>query len=533
MSQGVVSDPAVPGRHVTAMVAHDLLLFHDPRSTPRPGWWRLARVLGVVAVPIAFLGAGALDPPRALTWSDGHRNASLEIALNRALCGSNSRLSPEHSVAKALEARPELGDVPLPDVAAGLAGGAGEYCRSITRPFLNAENSLMLEMELFLTLRPRLSLRGLGWCLQATRLLALVVFAWALLDSGASLAFAGTVLTLSLGIQRYLGGTSYYSVYPFLPVLLVFTIAVLSLILPRVARSRWLGVGLVGGALGALVAFAAQMRTSHLPVQAVFLLFFFASWGRALRFGPSPGERSSRAGRLVAAALGAAVAYGAFSLVFIRPLARDATTGFASSHHPVAHALVLGLGVPENALSRREGIVWEDARGLDLARRVDPGVEYLRPGYERALFVYYGRLWSRHPGEMMRLYARKLHTAGLSMLSKLDDSPVRLLAWPLSWLRSGVALLAAYGVASILCARAHLRRGVPFAFVVALVAAAGFLLQLESALIYSVFDMTHNSSQLTCFLVFCVLVWQGLVEAAGLGIGRLRRRGLREPSRAE
>lgn len=513
-------------------ILRDLLLFHDPRSTPRPGWWRLARALGVGLVVAAFLGASAaLAPPRALTWSDGHRNASLEIALNRVLCGSNSRRSPAHSVARQLEARPDLGDVPLSDVAAQLAGGAGEYCRSVTQTFLNAENALMLEMELLLTLHPRLSLRELGWWLQASRLLALLVFAWVLLENGASLAFASAALTLALGILSYLGGTSYYSVYPFLPVLLVFTIAILSLLLQRGVGAGLVGAGLVGTCVGAVVAFAGHMRTSHLPVYAVFLLLFLVAWGRALRPRPALGAHPAPARRVAAAVAGVALAYASFSLVFVRPLARGATAGFPSSHHPVAHALVLGLAVPENDLSRREGIQWEDRRGLDLARRMDPGVEYLRGGYERALFAYYGRLWRSYPGEMTRLYGRKLHTAGLSMLSKLGDSALSPVSWPLSWLRSGVALLAAYGVASIAFFGINLRRGLPIAFTIALVSAAGFLLQLESALIYSVFDMTHNSSQLACFLVLCLLAWQGLLEAGWAALGRVRRRRRSEAMR--
>jgi hypothetical protein len=112
-------------------------------------------------------------------------------------------------------------------------------------------------------------------------------------------------------------------------------------------------------------------------------------------------------------------------------------------HHPVAHALVLGLAVPENDLSRREGIAWEDSVGLTLARRIDPQVVYLREGYESALFRYYFRLWAEHPWEMLGIYVEKLRVAGRSMISKLLASAIGPLAWPLAWVPNG-GLLALY-----------------------------------------------------------------------------------------
>jgi hypothetical protein len=96
----------------------------------------------------------------------------------------------------------------------------------------------MLEMALFLTVEPSLSLRGLGWCLQASRIVALLVFACVLIDNGASLLFTGAVLTLGLGILAYLGASAYYSVYPFLPVL-VLAVAFLSSYYTDAPSARW------------------------------------------------------------------------------------------------------------------------------------------------------------------------------------------------------------------------------------------------------------------------------------------------------
>ncbi len=455
-----------------------------------------------------FLISHALAPPVALVWSDKHRNAALEIALNRTLCGTQSRLSPAFPVARQLEAHPPLRDVPLREVASRLAGSASGYCESAVQPFQGGENSLMLEMSLLLAAFPNLSLRGLGWGLQASRILALALFALVLIENGASLVFAGAVLVSAFGILAYLSATAHYSVYPFLPVLLALDAAFLSYCLQRRLWRDGPGHPLSMGLAGWLIAFAAHMRSSHLPVHLSFLVLYFVAAERLSDESRPLPSRGSRLRWLGAAVLGAGLGYGLFGLLFIRPLTRDAAGGQASPHHPVAHALVLGLAVPQNDLARREGIEWEDSTGLTLARRIDPSVSYLREGYESALFTYYRRLWALYPREMLEIYWGKLQVAGRSMISKMSASPVGPLVWPLAWVPNGGAFLVLHLTLLPLLLGVHRRRGSPLAFTLALLAAAGLLLQMESALILPVFDMTHHASQLFCFLVLVLLAWQ-------------------------
>jgi hypothetical protein len=234
-------------------------------------------------------------------------------------------------------------------------------------------------------------------------------------------------------------------------------------------------------------------------------------------------------------ALGFCAAYGLFGWLLIRPLTIEpAHGGQASTHHVVAHPLVLGLAVPENALSRAEGIKWDDAVGLTLARRVDPQVRYLRQGYESALFLYYRQLWQRHPREMLGIYLDKLRIAGADMISTVRTSSkspaggsvARLALWPLGWLRGGLTLLLVYAGLCACSLALHVKRGSPFAFTVALVMLAGAGLHIESTLIYSLFDMTHNASQLLCFLFLAALAWQLVLEMSRrvfrAALGRLR-----------
>jgi hypothetical protein len=504
--------PRVPG-----FVAADLVFFHDPAANPRPVWWRAASVVGVALVSLAPFGVSdALAPPRALGWSDKHRNGSLEIAFNRAFCGTESKLSPSFSIARHLETHPQRLNVPLVEVAGELAGSATAYCGSVVQPFLNNENSLMLEMALILKAEPRLSLRGLGWWLQASRIVALLFLAYVLLENGASLAFAGIVLSVSLGILAYLGSTSYYSVYPFLAVLLALGVAWLSLSLQRLLPLSGLGHPASAFFAGWLTGFAVNMRSSHLPVYLTLLALYFLAGARLARGARPEWPRRRRLGWLGIGVLSAGVGYALFAVWFIRPLSKDAAFGQSHPHHPVAHALVLGLAVPENDLSRREGIAWEDSVGLTLARRIDPQVVYLREDYESALFRYYFRLWAEHPWEMLGIYVEKLRVAGRSMISKLLASPIGPLAWPLAWVPNGESFLALYAALFGLSAWVHVRLGSPLAFTLMLVTAAGLLLQLESALVYPVFDMTHHATQLFCFLVLAALAWQ-------LGVELLRR----------
>jgi hypothetical protein len=509
-------------KRVPSIVVADFLFFRDPATSPRPPWWRAASSVAVALFSLLpFVPHRSLAPPGALVWSDKHRNASLEIAFNRVSCGTESKLSPAFPIAEHLERHPELLDAPLRDVAAQIAGSMRRYCDSVTQPFVSGENSLMLEMALFMKPIQGLSFRELGWCLQASRVAALLFFAVVLLDGGASLLFTGTVLVLCLGILAYLGSAAYHSVYAFLPVLLVLGVAFLSFCLRHgLPLSTW-GHPAAAFVAGWLSAFAVNMRSSHLPVYVSLLALYFVAGARARHRARSDRSRRSRLSWLGVGVLCAALGYGMFGFLLIRPLLQDNSGGQVHPYHSVAHPLVLGLAVPENALSKREGIVWQDSVGLDLARRVDPRVSYYREGFETALFAYYGQLWRLYPREMLGIYWQKLKIAGRSMISKVTTSPVGPIAWPLAWVPNGAVYLVLHLALFGLCLRVHWRSGSSLAFTLALVTLTGLLLQLEAALVYPIFDMTHHSSQLLLFLVVAVAAWQLLLEGLQLGVRRL------------
>ena len=121
--------------------------------------------------------------------------------------------------------------------------------------------------------------------------------------------------------------------------------------------------------------------------------------------------------------------------VFIGPLGNLAVES-GLTHHPIAHPIVLGLAVPKNALSDREGIAWNDAVGADIAIRVDPLANTTYERYESAMFKYYRGLWSDYPGEMLGIYARKIHVAGRYEMSFLRSRLIGFFS-PASAINSG------------------------------------------------------------------------------------------------
>ena len=72
--------------------------------------------------------------------------------------------------------------------------------------------------------------------------------------------------------------------------------------------------------------------------------------------------------------------------------------------HGMSHNLVIGIGVVENSL----GVKWSDSCGWELAKTANPTVGYVTPEYYRCLWRVYGRFWLEHPGEMARVYWKKL-----------------------------------------------------------------------------------------------------------------------------
>ncbi len=528
-----------------AFVVRDLVFLHDPTAHPRPLWWRGVSWVMVAGVSLgAFLYMGALGPPQGPLDPDYQMRESLDIALNRAICGASSSTSRAESVRWGVERDPGLRSVPLRQLVERDSGSLERHCRETLQPHLNRENSLALVMATWLRAEPRLSFRGLGLGLQATRIVLLLVFVWVLLANGASLLLAAVLCCSALAVLQNLA-QRFYSTYGFMLVLLTLMVALLSYASQRGLPARRLAHIVFAALLGWLFAFSVNMRTSHLPIYVVLVGLYLLL---AYRGPAGPGPRRPFRPHLRWAAvtvLVASASAGLFWLVHIRPLEEHQPDGAkraysqAGSYHPVAHSLVLALGVPPNPLARREGIDWTDASGLAVARRLDPQIEFLGDGYETILFKYYFGLWAQHPGEMLELYLVKLRMAGRGVAGALSNPSggwygapfFRAVMWPLGWLPGELTPLL-YLAVFVLAVAVYLRRGTPLAFTVALMAVIGVLLTLESTLIYPRFQIFYDCPHMLIALTVAALVWQLLLDGArwtlqavtggGAGPGRWR-----------
>jgi SAM-dependent methyltransferase len=264
---------------------------------------------------------------------------------------------------------------------------------------------------------------------------------------------------------------------------------------------------------GAMTGYASNMRTSYLPMS----IAMFVVWLAGVLLSDKGRVRSLRAA--IAACLLFAAGYSVFHYSFGPRVA----SRIGSAYHPIAHPLVLSLAVPTNALAIREGIKWNDSVGLGLARRVDPSVEDMRSGYERALFRYYLGLWTRYPGEMVDIYAKKWRIAGAGVVAAAREgtwnwTTTKMLA-ALSLVTNGFLFLVLFIVTAATAFAAYLRVRAPLLMGVTLLAVAGTLLLAETAIIMPAYALMYHQSLLFVAGVLTLMAAQGLVSAiAGGGV---------------
>lgn len=83
----------------------------------------------------------------------------------------------------------------------------------------------------------------------------------------------------------------------------------------------------------------------------------------------------------------------------------------AISTHGIAHNLLIGLGIFEN----NWGLKWDDAVGMQVARRSNPEVIYCSPEYFRILMTEYLSIVRTQPIEVAKIYLRKLTMAAVTL----------------------------------------------------------------------------------------------------------------------
>jgi hypothetical protein len=201
-----------------------------------------------------------------------------------------------------------------------------------------------------------------------------------------------------------------------------------------------------------------------------------------------------------------AVGYEVFNRAVMRPLEHPAganTTNY--TYHTIAHPLVMSLAVPPNPLSDDEGIKWNDSVGWEIAKRVQPGVGYLGPEYESALYRYYFGLWRTRPRDMLRTYWVKLLWTGrgvfLNASYYVPWRPFRRIYLVWADRTNGAELMLASVTLTAGLWSVMWRNLSPRLLLASSTAAALTLMLLESALIYSELTIFYHA-----FIIFVVLV---------------------------
>ena len=485
---------------------HDVVFLHDPGRSARHSW---LHILPVLAIGSVYLHQTVVSVPAPLA-PDTHAQLSLETAINREFCGVDSFST--RSLAAALLRDQRANDIPIRDLIRREYGTVYRYCQSPSWTFVNSENSLML-LELWcLRLAPRLSFARLAAWLLIMKSAVLLLFAAVLITAGGSDLLASALIVLGAWTMRQMSDRA-TGIHSFMFVQILLMIAIYVLALRFAPRRHGVWGATIALLTGVFSAFATNMRTSYLPLYVAFFLMFLIYYLRH--------SASARIIIIRGIALSAvfAIGYIAFQYVCITRHLPERVT-YNSSYHPIAHSLVLSLALPPNPLSNREGIMWEDAVGLRLARRVNPAATYLGPEYEPALFRFYFELWRREPFDMLRLYRDKFKMAGKDMIDRMagpnaaTPRAIATVLWPLTWAPNGLWLLAACIVTGVATARRAWVTGSLLATVVVFMSVAGTMLLVESGMIVSHFAMMYHN-YLFYYAVFMMLTAYGLLLTIG------------------
>ena len=246
----------------------------------------------------------------------------------------------------------------------------------------------------------------------------------------------------------------------------------------------------------------------------MFALFLWLGLRRRTSENTAPWPRAF-AVPVVAFVLGFAMHFAVFTAPF-RSSKRPDVSNYV--YHTFAHPLVLGLGVPENDLSRREEIVWNDQLGLKLAQRAVPQATYLGPLYEGALLRYYFGLWRQSPGAMLGAYFVKLRADGSGVFESVAGLGTTYHIPPaigefLHRTTNGIVLIVVALAAFIVALRQQWTNGGARPLVIGLTSLAALASLGEGLLTYSTFVGIYSSILLFFVFFVALLVLQAVVDA--------------------
>jgi hypothetical protein len=464
-------------------------------------------------------GAALLVTPGATAQVDAfpkneHAKATLDLALNLTVCDRPGVQSSRFLPAKYLTEHPSDMHLSPRELIERSGLTVEEYCQTLTEPVTNNENSLLLMQAATWLVAPRASVATIGRITAAIRIVFVVVFAAACLSVGLSVALVWLAAWAAVAILGQVAWLE-YNEYPFLVVLPLVWAALCVLVYSPLRYGTMLRRAGLALALGVIGGFAMNLRSSFTPILLLHWAIVVLIAAKALA-----AERGVRYAAQAAAT--AVVTFAAGVMLFQATLIRPVVTPHGATttnytYHAVAHSLVLGLAVPENPLSRAEGIRWDDMVGRALALRERPGVAYLGPEYERVLFEYYTGLWRRAPRQMLSTYWLKIRRVGdgvfLAAARLVNDVAVVGRMYRVWIYRSnGAGLIACCAAATALAAAALWRKSTHVALLATLLTSAALLVMVESAIIYSEFAHMYHAYMLFGVAIAPAVLLQILVD---------------------
>lgn len=513
----------IPAASRVLAIVETLLVARWRHSEPRrPFGTSLVLTLAVVfvgLVPFRFdLGARLLHHPS----DNGHALIALRMGFNFAHCGVYSKLSTEHDAAVQEFLRaPASPDRPVREVAEAAAGSLDRYCETVTQPFQNNENGLLLVAAAAFAARPDASMRTLGTIWMGSTIPLLAVFVLALLASGASVAFSVLCFFVSLAMIVEIASSALYSNYMLLPAFGLALVGSLALAVQYGVERRAATLYPFLLAFGAALGFMSVLRTNYgliFLVLSLLSVVFFAN-----RF-------SSRRPRALATAVLAVLCILAGYRVTVRAV-NDPILALGLTHnavsHSFAHPLVLAVGEPRSDLATREGIAWDDSKALALARSVEPEATYLGPLYEKALLTYYAKLWIFHPQEMLGIYWAKWNLSVEGSFRALRHSGgrfARALAAPNVMARSGVVwfFFCLAAMAGLWRWRDRLQPGA--ALTGFLLLFVGWMLGIEQVVLFPYTTLAYHAMLVFSVCFVGLVIYQEVVNVAfRAAVGAWRR----------
>jgi hypothetical protein len=332
--------------------------------------------------------------------ADGHLLSSLNIAYADTFCGTFSHSLPLFKTDTNV-------NIPINQLLVPGAHDITQNCKT-THLTIQNEVGLLQIFKVLFTLFPTMSLADLSTLLTFVKLSCFLFFALVLLRIGLSPTY---ILFTSVFAHFLLSMLSFYHQLTLYTFLIPYFTLFLSTTIIYADLIKNIGYKMIpfGVILGLLGAFYCNLRTSH-----QFLVFFIiASFLVGLFLYISNGASLQK--RMIiclSCLISIYLGFQFYSTTWIKPLQVISENNNLTNHlhHATAHPLVLALGIDKSDFTENEGIQWLDSKALDLAHTIDPTVTYLGKNYDKALFVYYLKLWLYHPSEMLSIYKEKFST---------------------------------------------------------------------------------------------------------------------------